>query len=123
MKLAVGAEGLTAPGQYLVAVCLMAHIPYDAVLWCVEDIMQGDGELHHAEAGRQMAGVHRQFVDDVVAQFCTKLRECFYLQLAQVSGTLYGVKYLVFAVFHHLCCMLTLYRDTVGGLLGPIDGE
>ena len=55
-ELAEGVEGLASAGEYLVTISLMPDVPDDAVVGCVEDVMQGHGQLHGAEAGTEMSG-------------------------------------------------------------------
>jgi hypothetical protein len=43
-------HALHAAGQDLVRIGLVAHIPDDAVVRRIEDVVQRDGEFHHAEA-------------------------------------------------------------------------
>ena len=49
--------GLCAAGQHLMHVALMRHIEHDAVVGGVEDAVQGDGGLHQAEIGTDMAAM------------------------------------------------------------------
>jgi len=53
--LAQGGHAFAAAGEDLMGVALMAHVPHQAVFRSVEDIVQGDGQFHCAEVGRQMA--------------------------------------------------------------------
>ena len=46
---------LTAASQDLVRVSLMAHIPHQAIRRGVIDVVQGNSELYHAQAGAKMA--------------------------------------------------------------------
>ena len=78
----VRAELLSPARQYLVAVCLMAHVPYDAVFRRVVDIVQRNGDLCHAETRRQMTGIHRHLLNDVLAQFLAKQGQFVHRQLA-----------------------------------------
>ena len=55
-ELAEGVEGLASAGEYLVTISLMPDVPDDAVVGRVEDVMQGHGQLHGAEAGTEMSG-------------------------------------------------------------------
>ncbi len=48
VQLPVGRETFPAFCQYLMAVCLMSDIPYDAVVRRVVHIMQSDRQLHDA---------------------------------------------------------------------------
>ncbi len=43
------AHAIAPPGEDLVAVRLVAHIPHDAILGRAEDVMQRDRELDGAE--------------------------------------------------------------------------
>ena len=73
MQFAVGLELFPSSGENLMAVSLMAYIPYDAVFRGVEDIVQSHRNLHHTQAGSQMTGVHRKLLHDVLAQFIAEL--------------------------------------------------
>ena len=55
-ELAEGVEGLASAGEYLVTISLMPDVPDDAVVGRVEDVMQGHGQLHGAEAGAEVSG-------------------------------------------------------------------
>ena len=59
VQFAIGGEHLSPAGQYLVAVCLMAYVPHDAVFGRVEHIVQGYCQLCDTEAGGQMSGIDR----------------------------------------------------------------
>ena len=58
VQLAVSAERFAPSRQYLVSVGLMAHIPHDAIIRRIIDIMQGNGQLYYAQARRQVSRVH-----------------------------------------------------------------
>ena len=53
------------------SVGLMAHIPYNAIFWCVIDIVKGYRNFYNAKTRCQMARVYRQFFDNVFAKFLT----------------------------------------------------
>ena len=61
--LAQRADAVAAAGQDLVRIGLVADIPDQAVVGRVEYVMQGDGQLHHAEAGPEMAAGHSHRID------------------------------------------------------------
>jgi len=46
----------------------MTDVPDQLVIGCVEDIMQGDRQLDHAEAGAEMAAGDRDRVDHLDTQ-------------------------------------------------------
>lgn len=50
-------------------VALVPHIPYDRVLRDVENGVQGDGQLHHAEIGGEVAAVLRKGMQQLLADF------------------------------------------------------
>ncbi len=69
--LAQAFHGLASTRQNLVRVGLVAHIPYQAVIRRIEDIMQGDGEFDHTKIGRQVAAGLRDAINQKGAQlFC-----------------------------------------------------
>ena len=91
-QLTVGTETVTTTGQDLMAVGLMAHIPYDAVIRGIIDIMKGYCQLYHTKARSQVAGVHGEFFHDEMSQLVTELWQLVNLQLAQVIGGLYLIE-------------------------------
>ena len=52
-----------APGQDLVGVGLVPHIPDHLVLRKMEDPVHGDGELHHTQVGGQVAACPADLLD------------------------------------------------------------
>ena len=71
--LAQGGHAVTPAGEDLVRVGLMADVPDDAVPGRVEAVVQRDGQLHHAEPGRQVAAGLGDTVDQEAAQFAREL--------------------------------------------------
>ena len=63
VALAQRADAVAASGQDLVRIGLMADVPNQPVVRRIENIMQRDGELDHAEAGAEMAAGRRDSVD------------------------------------------------------------
>ena len=59
VKLAVGAEIITATSQYFVSVSLMTYVPYYSVIRRVIDIMQGDSQFDDAQTRRKMPRIDR----------------------------------------------------------------
>ncbi len=58
LELAEGMKFVFAAGDYFVGVCLVSHIPDDPVPGCVEDVMEGQGQLHGAQVGGEVAAVY-----------------------------------------------------------------
>ena len=73
VRLPDGAEPVLAPGEHFVDVNLMAHVPDKLVLGRVENAVQRDGQLHHAEIRAEMPAVFGepgdQFLPDFPGQF------------------------------------------------------
>ena len=65
---AVGMKLLPAAGEYLMSVSLVAHIPYQLIIWCVQHIVQGDGQLYHAQAGAKMPAMNTYAIDNELPQ-------------------------------------------------------
>ena len=85
----VGGESLPPARQYLVACCLMPHVPDDAVVGRVEDIVQGHRELHHAQATGKVAGVAGHFANDFQPQLVADLRQRLDGQTPKVGRDMY----------------------------------
>jgi hypothetical protein len=50
-----GEHAFAAAGQYFVGVCLVTHVPHQAVARCFIDVMQRDSQFNHAQACAKMA--------------------------------------------------------------------
>ncbi len=66
--LADGADAVAAAGEDLVRIGLVADVPDQLVARGVEDVVQRDGQLDHAEAGAEMAAGLGDRVDGLMAQ-------------------------------------------------------
>ena len=73
--LAQRADAVAAAGQDLVRIGLVADIPDQPVVGRVEDVVQGDRQLDHAQAGAEMAAGDRHRIDQLGAQFGGELRQ------------------------------------------------
>ena len=71
---------------------LVTHVPDDDVAWGVEHVVQGDGELHHAEARAQVAACLGDGVDGLGAQFVGQLMQLRNCKCARIGGGLDGVE-------------------------------
>ena len=71
---------------------LMAHIPDQAILRRIEDVMQCDGQLDDAEARTQMAAGDRNRVDHFLPKFVGKLAQLRFRQAAQVGRQMHGIE-------------------------------
>ena len=88
-KLPIRVECLSAPSEDLVAIGLMPHVPYDAVLWRIEYVVKGHCEFHNAKAGGEVAGIDRDLVDNVLSQFAAQLWQLVYAQFAEIGWRVY----------------------------------
>ena len=68
VQLADGGQGRAAAGQDLVWIGLVAYIPHQPVIRCVEQIVQGNGEFHRAQIGGEMSAGLTDGLDQVGAQ-------------------------------------------------------
>ena len=73
-------------GQYLMRIGLMANVPNQPVVRRIENIMQGNRELDHAQSRAEMAARHRDRVDRLAAQFVRDLGEIAFIQAPQIGG-------------------------------------
>ena len=90
--LAQRAHLVTPPGEDLVRVSLVAHVPNQTVIGGVEHVMQCDGELHRAQIARQMAAGLAHAVQYEVAQLTRQMGQVTTRQAAQVGGAVEGRK-------------------------------
>ena len=77
---------VAAAGQDLVRVGLVADVPDQPVVRGVEDVVQGHGELDHAQPGAEMPARHRHGVDGLLAQLGRQLHQAGAAEAAQVAG-------------------------------------
>ena len=83
--LAQRADAVAPAGEDLVRIGLMADIPEQPVARRVEQIVQRNSELDHAEPGTQMSAGHRHRADGLGPQFVRDLAEILFGQTAQVG--------------------------------------
>ncbi len=87
---------LLAPaGQHLVAVGLVAHVPHNAVVRGVEDVVQRNGQLDRPQIGREMAAGLAYRVEQERAQLLRQLLQLFRIETAQLVRVVYGPQQVV----------------------------
>src|SRR5262249_60154531 len=86
--LAEGPEGVTAPGQQLVSVGLVAHVPEDLVARGVELRVQRDRQLDRAQACPEVTPGARDRVDDRRAKLACELAQLVRAHLPEVRWSL-----------------------------------
>ena len=86
IDLAKGPEPLQAARKQLVRICLVACIPHDPVARRVQEAMQGNRDLDHAQAGAEVAARLRDGGDDGLADLLREDGELRFGQAAEVGG-------------------------------------
>ena len=87
-RLAQRADAVSASGDDLMRVGLMADVPDQAVARRVEHPVQRHGQFYDAEPGAEMPARHRNGIDRFPAQFVRHLLQLAFRQGAQVFGRL-----------------------------------
>ena len=85
-----GIELLAAAGEDLMGIDLVADIPDKPVLRRIEDIMQGQGQLHDPEIGAQMAACFGQCLDQEFTNLGGQIRQLCMTQALDVGRRLDG---------------------------------
>ena len=82
--LAQRAHAVAPPGQYLVRIGLVAHVPDHLVARRVEDRVQRHREFDDPEPGAEVASGIRDHVDHLAAQFIRQAAQILLLEIADV---------------------------------------
>ena len=90
--LADGLKPVAAAGENLVDVGLVADVEEDLVFGRVEDGMQGQRELDHAEIGAEMAAGFGESLDEEVANLLGKLGHLRGIEALYVGGRVDGLQ-------------------------------
>ena len=80
------ADPVAAAGEDLVRIGLVADVPDQAIARRVEDVMQGGGQLDHAETGAEMSARYRNRIDGFLTQFVGNLPDLLHLEPRKSSG-------------------------------------
>ena len=86
------ADAVAAAGEDLVRVGLMADVPDQAIMRRIEDIMDGRGQLDHAETCAEVAAGDRHRIDGLLAQLVGDLTHLVGAELAEILRSLDGVE-------------------------------
>ena len=76
-KMTICVEGFAATCQNLMSGSLMSHIPNNAVIRRIEDIMQSNSQLDDSKSTCEMTWVAGHLLNNLLPKFCTDLRKCF----------------------------------------------
>ena len=91
-RLADRLETVAPAGQDLVRIRLVAHVPDEEVLRRVEHVVERDGQLDRAEAGREVPARLGDGVDDERAELVREERQLLGRQRAQVARPVHLVE-------------------------------
>ena len=64
---AVGNKIIAAPGQDLVPVSLVAHVPYQLIIRRIIHVMKCRCQFHHPQAGAEMTSMHTYHINNVLS--------------------------------------------------------
>ena len=117
-RLANGSDTVTAPGQDLVRIALVADIPEHFVIGCVEHVMQRHGKLDHAKTGAEMTAGHRDGVDGLGTQFVRHLLKTVGRQTPETGNVTDPVEQWG---FNHQRQSISFWRMSSPGSARPIN--
>ena len=89
---ALGVKRLSAFRQDFVTVGLVPHIPDNLIFRGVEDVMQGDGQLDHAQAGAKMPALFADHIHNELAQLFAHLRQVLHPEFPTKVGGLVDLR-------------------------------
>ena len=87
-----GTDAVSAAREDFVGVCLVPDVPDQAVVWCVEKIVDRNRKLDNAETRPQMATRHGNRVDQLRPQFIGELAKLIGIEFAKVFRVFDGVE-------------------------------
>ena len=112
-QLAQTVHAVAPPGEDLVRVGLVAHVPHQAVMRGVEDVVQRHGELDRAQIGTEVAAGTGHAVEQKAAQLVGQLAQALARQLAQVRRVVDGVQQRVGAFRHFAIYFIAIKSITM----------
>ncbi len=69
------------------AIRLMANVPDQLIIRCVENVMQGYRQFDNAQAGPEMPPINRYVIDNELPKFGTDLWKIGLIQITEVVRT------------------------------------
>ena len=87
-----GADAVAPPGQDLVGIALVAHVPDQLVAWRVEDRMDRHRQFDHAQTRAQMAASFRDGADRLGPQLVGQLPQLAVRQPLEVGRQMHAVQ-------------------------------
>src|SRR5690606_16066383 len=83
-RLAQTRHGITPAGEYFVWIGLMPDVPNQPIVGCIEDPMQGDGQLNRTKIGREVTTGARHRLQYELPQLMGDLFELATIQPTQI---------------------------------------
>jgi hypothetical protein len=83
---------LHAAREDLVRVGLVADVPHEAVARRVEHVVQGDGQLHDAEPGTEMAAGLAHAEQQILPQFIGEVQELGFVEGRHAPSAINGIE-------------------------------
>jgi len=77
----------TSPGEDLVPIRLVPHVPDQLVVRCIENIVQSDRLFNDTKTGAEVPSLDADHINDELAQLFAYHLQLSLLQEAQVGGT------------------------------------
>ncbi len=90
--LADGADAVAPAGQDLVRIGLVADVPDQPVIGCIEHVVNRGRQLDHAEARAEVTAGHGNRVDGFLPQFVGDLAKLAWVKLTQVGRRLDSIE-------------------------------
>ncbi len=91
-----GAHTVTASGQYLMGIALMAHVPDQFITGHIEHMMQGHGQFNHPKPSAQMAARLGYRINHLCPNLISELLKLFRLKPTHIIRTTNLIKQLCF---------------------------
>jgi hypothetical protein len=86
------AHALPSSGQDFVGIGLVSDIPNQTIVWRIEDIVQGDGQLYHPEPSGQMTASAGDRLDEKSSHLSRQRSELGLIELTQIPRQLDLIK-------------------------------
>jgi hypothetical protein len=82
--LSIGCEPVPSACQDLMTVGLMTYIPDQLVIRCIKNVVKGDSQFDYPQAGRKMAAMNTDSINDVLTEFIRYLVQLLLAELFKI---------------------------------------
>ncbi len=115
---AQGVKAIPPPGENFMDVALVSHVPDDAVLGAVKGAVQGQGQLHHSQAGSKVATGVGHGLKHKSAYLGGQRLQLSGAEIVQIIGKVQGVQQASFSV--PVACFFHRSRSLVRRTRTPV---